>query len=190
MSNQNFTKTKKCSNKVVRDDSCSNFKNKLTLEILAESHNALARYIGIPCVLDYPVITNTAAIPSEQGSVCEGFGGYRIPLASFKGDFSEIKFRGAGNNDNVVCGYIVDKEGNIETVAEVANDDDGSCVLPVTPNSRTLYASVPFQDGKPVWENIDVELQNQGLYSKFTDAILHILERIIQLEAEVEQLKK
>lgn len=103
-------------------------------------------------------INRYPAITGEYGVTFNGFGGYRIPLTHFREYFRGIRFRAAGNGKNVVCGYIVDNRGEIESIAYMADDELGNTTLPLTRNSHTLYASVPTKKGKPLWSEITVEL--------------------------------
>ena len=101
-------------------------------------------------------ITPYPAVPEEYGVLCEGYGGYRIPLAPFKGMFSAVRFRGSGNSNGVVSGYVVDNRGYVESVA-AESDEDGYATLPLTACSHALYASVPMVEGNPVWDTITVQ---------------------------------
>lgn len=103
-------------------------------------------------------ITRYPAMVDEYGLTCKGFGGYRVELARLSGLFAEIRFRGQGNGENVVCGYIIDQDGFVESVANSPADADGYAVLPLTAKSYALFASVPLHRGKPVWDEINVEL--------------------------------
>ena len=113
---------------------------------------------GEPIVVDTCSINSYPAIVEEYGRQHRDFGGYRIPLSRFKDVFCGIKFRGKGNADDVVCGYIVDDNGYVESVASVPDDADGYSVLPLTEKSHALYASVPLKDGKPIWDIVTIEL--------------------------------
>ena len=108
-----------------------------------------------PCEIEPHNITPYPAVPQEYGLQCAGYCGYRVALAPFRGTFCAVRFRGAGNGDNVVSGYVVDNKGYLESVA-AESDEDGYAVLPLTTNSHALYASVPMDGGKPVWDTITV----------------------------------
>ena len=110
---------------------------------------------SIPCEIEPHNITPYPAVPQEYGLQCAGYCGYRVALAPFRGTFSAVRFRGDGNGDNVVSGYVVDNKGYVESVA-AESDEDGYAVLPLTTNSHALYASVPMDGGKPVWDTIMV----------------------------------
>ena len=109
-----------------------------------------------PCEIEPHNITPYPAVPEEYGVLCEGYGGYRIPLAPFKGMFTAVRFRGSGNGSGVVGGYVVDNRGYVESVAAESNED-GYASLPLTLHSHALYASVPMVEGKPVWDAITVQ---------------------------------
>ena len=108
-------------------------------------------------VIDFRSITPYPAATEEYGAKFKDFGGYRVDLAPFRSSYCGIRFRGVGNGTDVMCGYIVDKDGCIESVARLPCDDSGHAILPLTPRSHALYASVPTKLGKPVWERITVE---------------------------------
>lgn len=107
--------------------------------------------------IDPHVITPYPAVIEEYGALYKDFGGYRVDLAPFRDSFCGIRFRGTGNGSAVVCGYIIDNDGYVESVARLSCDDSGYVVLPLTPRSYALYASVPTRYGKPVWDSITVE---------------------------------
>ena len=109
--------------------------------------------VSHPCEIEPHHITPYPAVPEEYGVLCEGYVGYRIPLAPFKGMFTAVRFRGSGNGSGVVGGYVVDNRGYVESVA-TESDEDGYATLPLTACSHALYASVPMIEGKPVWETI------------------------------------
>ena len=88
--------------------------------------------------------------------MCDGYGGYRIALASFRSTFTSVRFRGLGNASGVVSGYVVDNRGYVESVA-TESDEDGYASLPLTLYSHALYASVPMVNGGPVWDTITVQ---------------------------------
>lgn len=108
-----------------------------------------------PCEIEPHNITSYPAVPDEYGVQCEGYGGYRVALAPFRGAFSAVRFRGAGNGDDVVSGYVVNNNGYVESIA-AESVEDGYVTLPLTRHSHALYASVPMDDGKPVWDTITV----------------------------------
>ena len=149
---------------------------------LCKRHNALARYVGVPCCIEPEKITRYPAVLEEHGALCRGFGGYRVPLAAFKGHFNRVRFRGMGNGKHVVCGYVVDKDGYVESFARMPESDDGWAVLPLTPDSHALFASVPLKKGKPVWKDITVQLYGNSMRTEI-DSVFQILsERIAALE--------
>ena len=149
---------------------------------LCERHNALARYVGVPCTVEPQKITRYPAVLEEHGAYCRGFGGYRIPLSPFKGEFNKIRFRGMGNGKEVVCGYVIDKDGYVESFVRMPGDDDGWAVLPITPESHALFASVPLVKGKPAWDDIHVQLYGDSLTSEMGEAITALAERVTALE--------
>ena len=77
-----------------------------------------------PCEIEPHNITSYPAVPDEYGVQCEGYGGYRVALAPFRGAFSAVRFRGAGNGDDVVSGYVVDNNGYVESIAAESVEDD------------------------------------------------------------------
>lgn len=161
-----------------RDCSYSN----VTIDDVCEKHNALARYVGIPFFVSPEKITRYPAVLEEYGVLCRGFGGYRIPLARFKGEFKEISFRGMGNGKQVVCGYVVDSDGYIESYVSMPADSDGWATLPLTPRSHALYASVPLRKGKPAWTDIKVELIYDSMRTEIVNAFGKVLDRITAIE--------
>ena len=163
----------------------SNLVKKLTLEVLNERHNALARLIGIPCVVEASAVLSGA--PSAEGCLkkSKSFACYRVDLLPFKGNFSKVRFRAASNGGNVVFGYIVDKSGNVECVAEAKKPDTGTITMPLTTESKALYAAMPAHAGKPVWENVKVDLLCDGIITEVADAMHTLHSQIMDLERRV-----
>lgn len=161
-----------------------------TIKRLLQRRNALARYVGRPCVLSPDRIRPYPAILHEYGMRSKGFGGYRIQLAPFNGIFKEVKFRGKGNGNDVVSGYIIDKQGGIESFALSPDTPDGYTTLPLTPNSLALYASVPMEGKRAVWENITVELHT-GVADEHLERVVKKMSlRLLKLEYEVGALRR
>lgn len=133
------------------------FLKKLALDF-PRRYKPLMHYIGVACILKPERLTPYPAILREYGLRRRGYGGYRILLAPFSGQYSKVEFRGLGDGKEVVCGYIVDKQGNIESFAVSPQRSDGYTVLPLTSNSYALYASLPMKSGLPLWDNITVRL--------------------------------
>lgn len=151
------------------------------VDSLCKRHNALARYVGVPCTIEPQRITRYPAILEEHGAYCRGFGGYRIPLAPFRDEFNKIRFRGMGNGKQVVCGYVIDKNGYVESFVRMPGED-GWAILPITPDSHALFASVPLVKGKPAWDDIHVQLYGDSLTSEMGEAITALAERVTALE--------
>ena len=166
-----------------------NIAEKATLAVLADSHNSLARNVGIPCELEITAITPYPAVTEEYGVHCKGFGGYRVPLEPLSKGFYKVRFRGKGNGKKVVCGYIVNSQGYVESVATVC-DGDGFATLPLTPDSHALYASVPTRRGKPVWGRITVELMPHGLRQAVECYMYNIIMCVKEIARDVERLKR
>ena len=182
MKNKATTKTVKQSGAVK-----GNLVEKLTLDILSDRHNALARYMGIPCVVDATAMLSGAATLDGGLKKKKLYAGYCVELQPFKGEFSKIRFRAANNGEDVVFGYIVDCDGNIESMSQSDEARISTVTLPLTPNSRTLYASLPAYKGKPEWENVTVELINDGIIPNVEKAINNLHSKICALEKRVEK---
>lgn len=165
-----------------------NIVEKVTLAALARSHDSLARYVGMPCELDITVITPYPAVTDEYGVRYKGFGGYRVPLSPLAYGFCEVKFRGKGNGKRVVCGYIVDRHGFVESVATVC-DRDGYATLPLTPDSHALYASVPTHRGKPQWGRITIVLMPRGMQQAVECYLSNVFMCVKEIARDVERLK-
>ena len=161
-----------------------------TIKRLLQRRNALARYVGRPCVLSPDRIRPYPAILHEYGMRSKGFGGYRIQLAPFNGIFKQVKFRGKGNGNDVVSGYIIDKQGGIESFALSPDTPDGYTTLSLTPNSLALYASVPMEGKRAVWDNITVELHTGVADERIERVIKNMSLRLLKLECEVGILRQ
>lgn len=169
------------------DHNNTNVVNKVTLEILNDKHNALACYLGIPCVVEPSEIFNGAA--KADGSIAHSkeYMCYRVDMKPFKGHFKKIRFRAASNGADIVFGFIKDKNGKVECVAGSDTADSGNIVLPLTKESGTLIATMPAKNGRPLWKNITAELLCDGVISKVNDALNYLLDKLLELESKVSE---
>ena len=167
----------------------SNLVKKLTLEILNQRHNALARYIGIPCVVEANEILKGAVMANGSINDAKNFASYRVDLSPFKGEFNKVRFRAASNGKDIAFAMIVANDDSFEFIAEGGDAGEGEVVLPLTPKSKTLYVTMPAKNGKPVWKNPKVELlTNGGIISEVSVALNSLLGRIQDLEARFENV--
>lgn len=167
----------------------SNLVNKVTLEILNKRHNALARYLGIPCTVPATEVLNGAVMANGAVMHSNDYACYRVDLAPFKGEFDRIRFRATANGDDVVFGMLVDKDGNLESIAKADKPGEATINMPLSTKSKTLFATMPLKKGKPAWKNVTVELlTNGGVIANVNDALNAMLGRIKALEARFQQL--
>lgn len=167
----------------------SNLVNKVTLEILNKRHNALARYLGIPCTVPATEVLNGAVMANGAVMHSNDYACYRVDLAPFKGEFDRIRFRATANGDDVVFGMLVDKDGNLESIAKADKPGEATINIPLSTKSKTLFATMPLKKGKPAWKNVTVELlTNGGVIANVNDALNTMLGRIKALEARFQQL--
>lgn len=101
---------------------------------------------------DYP-----ARINGEE-SISGYFKGYKVDLTPYVGKYNEVYFRGSNFKSNsadtdITRGVVLDKEGNIESIVPfVAEMSNGWQSLPITENSKTLWASYnTISEGGEVW---------------------------------------
>ena len=182
-------KKKKEANPSNNDVQESNLVNKVTLEILNKRHNALARYLGIPCTVPATEVLNGAVMANGAVMHSNDYACYRVDLAPFKGEFDRIRFRATANGDDVVFGMLVDKDGNLESIAKADKPGEATINMPLSTKSKTLFATMPLKKGKPAWKNVTVELlTNGGVIANVNDALNAMLGRIKALEARFQQL--
>ncbi len=181
-------------NRVVENNSVpngkeSNLVKKVTLEVLNKKHNALARYIGIPCVVEASEVKKGAVMADGGVNDVKNFACYRVDLKPFKGEFDKIRFRAASNGKDIAFAMLLDNNDSLEYVAK--SDEPGECciVMPLTANSKTLYATMPAKNGKPAWKNPTVELLTKGgVIANVNNALSSLLERIQALEERIETI--
>lgn len=97
------------------------------------------------------------------------FKGYKVDLTPYVGRYNEVYFRGAelgypSTETKVARGIVLDNAGNVESktsyVAELSN---GWQTLPLTENSKTLWASYCVaNEGGEVWSPEYVLFRNEG----------------------------
>ena len=166
----------------------SNLVKKVTLEVLNERHNALARYLGIPCVVEATEVFNGAVMRDATVVQSDKYACYRVDLKPFKGEFDKIRFRATTDGKDVTFGMLVDKDDNLESLAETDKPGVASIVMPLSANSTTLYATMPLKKGKPAWKNVTVELlTNGGVIANVNEALNTLLDKIHALEKRFEE---
>lgn len=97
------------------------------------------------------------------------FKGYRVDLTPYIGRYAEVCFRGAefvypSLSSALTRGLILDAEGNVESIVPfVAEMSNGWQSLPITENSKTLWASYcTDSEGGEVWTPEYVMFKNKG----------------------------
>lgn len=165
----------------------SNVVDKMTLKVLYDKHNALARYIGIPCVVEPSEVMDGAAMADGSIARSKEYMSYRIDLRPFKGHFKKIRFRAASNGADIVFGFIKGKSGKIECVAGSDITDSGSIILPLSEESASLVATIPANNGCPLWKNISAELLCDGVISEVNDALNYLLGKLQELERKMDE---
>ena len=181
-------KNKKNEKEVNKSVKQGNLVKKLTLEVLSERHNALARYIGIPCVVEASEIFSGAVM--SNGSVVQSneFACYKVDLGCFKGDFDQVRFRATSSGGKVAFAVLLDSDDALEFVAAAKEAATKTIVIPLTPDSKTLFVTMPAKNGKPKWKNPKVELLSKGgILSQVNDALNTLLGKIQALEKRVEE---
>lgn len=162
---------------------------KVTLEILNKRHNALARYLGIPCNVQATDVFNGAVMANATVVHSKEYACYRVDLAPFKGDFDRVRFRATADGENVVYGILVDKDGDLECIAKADKSGEATINMPLSTKSKMLFATMPLKKGKPAWENVTVELLgSNGVIPNVNDALCTLLGRIKELEQRIEGL--
>ncbi|MBR5892512.1 MAG: hypothetical protein IKZ37_02585 [Bacteroidaceae bacterium] len=164
----------------------TNVVSKVTLENLCERHNALARYIGVPCIVEPSEVINGAA--KYDGSIlpCKEYMCCRIDLRPFKGHFKSISFRAVSNGSDIVFGFIKSKDGKVESVAGSDISGSGTVVLPLSEESAALFATVPAKNGRPLWRDITAKLLCDGMVVEVNDALNYLLGKVRELESKVD----
>lgn len=130
---------------------------------------------------DYP-----ARINGEE-SISGYFKGYKVDLTPYVGKYNEVYFRGSNFKSNsavsdITRGVVLDKEGNIESIVPfVAEMSNGWQSLPITENSKTLWASYnTTSEGGEVWLPEYVMFTSIGNES--------VLEKVERLDNAVERI--
>ena len=182
-------KKNKKSNPVNNDVQESNLVKKVTLEILNKRHNALARYLGIPCTVPATEVLKGTVMADATVVYSKEYACYRVDLSPFKGEFDRIRFRAIADGGEIAFGMLVDKDGDLESIAKADEPGEATIVIPLSVKSKTLFATMPLKNGKPAWKNVTVELLSSGgIISNVNDALNSLLGRIQALEARLEEL--
>ena len=97
------------------------------------------------------------------------FRGYKVDLTPYVGRYKEVYFRGGefgypSIGTEVARGIVLDNAGNIESkTSYVADLSNGWQTLPLTENSKTLWASYCTKtEGGEVWTPEYVLFRNEG----------------------------
>ena len=184
-----MTKRKKVNpaDKAAEQEAC--LVKKVTLEILNKRHNALARYLGIPCTVSAAEVFNGAVMADATVVHSKEYACYRVDLAPFKGDFDRVRFRATADGENVVYGIMVDKDGDLECIAKADKSGEATINMPLSTKSKMLFATMPLKKGRPAWDNVTVELLgSNGVIPNVNDALCTLLVRIKELEQRIEEL--
>ena len=161
----------------------------VTLEILNKRHNALARYLGIPCTVPATEVFYGAVMADATVVYSKEYACYRVDLSPFKGEFDRIRFSATADGKDVVFGMLLDKDGDLEYIAKADNYGEAKINIPLSAKSKTLFATMPLKNGKPAWKDVAVELlTNNGVIANVNDALCTLLGRIQALEQRIQEL--
>ena len=182
-------KNKKNENGVNKSVKQGNLVKKLTLEVLNERHNALARYIGIPCVVEASEILNGAVMVNGSVVPSKEFACYKVDLGCFKGDFDQVRFRATSNGKDVAFAMLLGGDETLDYIAASKEAVTKTITIPLTPKSTTLFVTMPAKNGKPKWKNPKVELlcKGGGIIAQVNDALNTLFEKIQDLERRFEE---
>ena len=182
-------KKNKKANQANNDVHESNLVNKVTLEILNKRHNALARYIGIPCTVPATEVFKGAVMADATVAHSKEYACYRVDLTPFKGEFDRIRFRATADGKDVAFGMLVDKNGDMESIAKADEPGEARINIPLSAKSKTLFATMPLKNDRPAWKDVTVELlTNGGIITEVSDAFSTLHGRIHDLERRFEEL--
>ena len=182
-------KNKKNEKEVNKSVKQGNLVKKLTLEVLNERHNALARYIGIPCVVEASEILNGAVMVNGSVVPSKEFACYKVDLGCFKGDFDQVRFRATSNGKDVAFAMLLGGDETLDYIAASKEAVTKTITIPLTPKSTTLFVTMPAKNGKPKWKNPKVELlcKGGGIIAQVNDALNTLFEKIQDLERRFEE---
>jgi hypothetical protein len=166
----------------------SNVVEKLSLEALAGKHDALARYLGVPCVVEAGAVFSGAVMPDGRVGDVRGYACYCVDLEPYSGEFNKVRFRAAAGGDNVAYGSLVDKDGNVDSVAECKGCGETVVVMPLNSRVKRLFATMPLKKGRPAWKNVKVELLRDGAVKEIGDCFGYLHEKICSLEKRIESI--
>ena len=77
----------------------------------------------------------------------------------------------------------------MESIAKADKPGEATINMPLSAKSKTLFATMPFKNGKPAWENVTVELlTNNGVIANVNEALCTLLGRIQELEQRIQEL--
>lgn len=162
---------------------------KVTLETLNKRHNAIARYLGIPCVVQATDVFR-GAVMADAGIVhSKEYACYRVDLTPFKGEFDRIRFRAVSDGRDIAFGMLVDKDGNLDYIAKADKPGEATINIPLSAGSKTLFATMPLKNGRPAWDDVTVELLTKGgMIADLCDTFSTIFDRIQALETSLKEL--
>ena len=153
--------------------------------------NSISCYVGIPCkVTDVNEQASPAAVGGGKQS---GYIGYTVDLKRYRNYFSMVRFRAAAPADGqgVVCGMVIDEEGNVECYAPGSDRPGCGWVrLPIGEKSAHLVATIPLdEDGNPQFIPEYVEMLPDGIVQSISEYMGEILNFSNELKEKVHKLE-
>lgn len=156
----------------------------VTKELLGELNYALGRSMGIPFYISPSFLVSSPEGFDVLGRLHEGFVMYSTSLAPYVHNFSEVTFSIASNGDDTLSAYIIDTDGNVESVVKVPKTAFAMVTLPLTPKSHTIYASAPkeYSDFEGVKIIIRLQKDNNSLLPDFQSLFEEFSSRLSRIE--------
>lgn len=164
------------------------------LSELNDRINRLAFVVGVP--YSVPFEGELTLYPARKGGVkkiSDKAVSYTVDLRPYRDGFAAVRFEASVpfDTDDLIRGMIVDDKGEVECECDNRYEFSNRWTrLPITSKSRYLVASIPLENGEPVWIPRAVEFVSQGLAMDMTDITNELFSDVSKISWRIKELEK
>lgn len=165
------------------------------IAVMQQHIQQLALFVGMPHTvnLNSTAMTFYPARKNGERKASKDAVSYTVNLKPFRELFAAVRFKAMvyySHDEDIVRGIIVDDAGNVEYSSDNRFALNNPWTrLPITNKSSYLVATVPLEDGKPIWVPQNIQFLPQGLAIDIAEYTDELLRDFIDVERRLSSLE-
>ena len=165
------------------------------IAVMQQNIQQLALFVGMPHTvnLNDTAMTLYPARKNGERKATKDAVSYTIDLKPFRELFAAVRFKAMvyySHDEDIVRGIIVDDAGDVECSSDNRFALNNPWTrLPITEKSSYLVATVPLEEGNPIWIPQNIQFLPQGLAIDIAEYTDELLRDFIDVERRLSSLE-